>query len=227
MRALIALSEAIDLQPKSVLEIAAGDAALCACLASHGCRVVANDLRKEHLESAVANFRNGGSIQLQPGNLFDLDPGAIGPFDLVIACEIVEHVAHTVKFLEQLKRFVAPGGHILLTTPNGSYFRNTLPTHSMIKDFSALESQEFKPDADGHLFLITPEELVDLAGRAGLKVERLSLWGTPFITGHAGISRLGSTFACRPSHALERMTQMLPFAVKAKFCFSLSAVLGL
>lgn len=97
----------------------------------------------------------------------------------------------------------------------------------MIEDFSVLESQEFKPDADGHLFLITPEEMVDLAGRAGLKVERLSLWGTPFITGHAGISRLGSNFACRPCHSLERMTQLLPFAMKARFCFSLSAILGL
>lgn len=63
----MALSEAIGLEPKSVLEIAAGDAALGACLASNGCRVVANDLRKDHLVSAVDNFKNGGSIQLQPG----------------------------------------------------------------------------------------------------------------------------------------------------------------
>jgi 2-polyprenyl-3-methyl-5-hydroxy-6-metoxy-1,4-benzoquinol methylase len=223
----MALSDASKLHPDSVLEIAAGDAALCACLADYGCRVVANDLRKEHLESAVSCFQNAANIKLKPGNLFDLDPTDIGLYDLVIACEIVEHVAHTVDFLKQLKRFVAPGGHILLTTPNGSYFRNTLPTHSMIQDFKALESQEFRPDADGHLFLITPQEIIDLASQAGLKVERLSLWGTPFITGHAGVSRFRSMFMCRPCHSLERLAQRLPIALKARLCFSLSIVLGL
>jgi 2-polyprenyl-3-methyl-5-hydroxy-6-metoxy-1,4-benzoquinol methylase len=128
MRALMALSEARALNPTSVLEVAAGDAALCASLASSCPRVAANDLRKEHLEQAVSNFKNGDRIQLLPGNLFDLDPAVTGLFDLVVACEIVEHVAHTVDFLKQLRRFVAPGGRILLTTPNGSYCRNTLPT---------------------------------------------------------------------------------------------------
>jgi 2-polyprenyl-6-hydroxyphenyl methylase/3-demethylubiquinone-9 3-methyltransferase len=227
MRALIALADAMALQPKSVLEIAAGDAALCASLATQGCQVAANDLRKENLENAVGHFHNASNIRLLPGNLFELDPAVVGLHDLVIACEIVEHVAHTVDFLKQLKRFVAPGGHILLTTPNGSYFRNTLPTHSMIQDFTALESQEFKPDADGHLFLITPEEMLDLADRAGLTVERLSLWGTPFITGHAGISKLGPTLTCRLCHSLERSMQKFPLAIKARLCFSMSLVLGL
>ena len=225
MRALIALSDALELKPNSVLEIAAGDAALCASLAFRGCKVTANDLRKEHLENAILEFRNADSIQVSPGNLFDLDPEATGLSDLVIACEIVEHVAHTVEFLKQLKRFVAPGGRILLTTPNGSYFRNKLPTHSMIQDFTALEKDEFKPDADGHLFLITPEEMVDLASQAGLKVERLSLWGTPFLTGHAGMARWSSPSWCRPSLYLERLTQKLPFAVQAKLCFALAVVL--
>jgi hypothetical protein len=45
----------------------------------------------------------------------------------------------------------------------------------MVKDFAALESQQFKPDADGHLFLITPAEMADLANRSGFAMERLSL----------------------------------------------------
>jgi len=225
MRALIALIEASALNPKSVLEVAAGDAALCAYLASKGCRVAANDYRKENLEDAVRCFTNRGSIQLWPGNLFDLDPSATGLFDLVVACEIVEHVAHTVDFLKQLKRFVAPGGHILLTTPNGAYFRNKLPTHSAIKDFKALESQQFKPDADGHLFLITPGELRTLTQSAGLAVERITLWGTPLITGHLRLSRLASQSACWACYHVERLCQKLPFAFKEKACVNISAIL--
>lgn len=226
MRALIALSDALELKPGSVLEVAAGDGALCASLAARGCRVTANDLRKENLENALREFQNANSIQCRPDNLFDLDPKVTGLYDLVIACEIIEHVAHTIDFLKQLKRFVAPSGRILLTTPNGSYFRNKLPTHSMIRDFAALEQDEFKPDADGHLFLITPAEMLDLTSQAGLTVQRFSLWGTPFLTGHVGLARMASSSWCRPSHYLERLTQKLPFAVQAKVCFSLCVVLA-
>jgi 2-polyprenyl-6-hydroxyphenyl methylase/3-demethylubiquinone-9 3-methyltransferase len=225
MRALMALSEARELHPNSVLEVAAGDAALCASLASSCRRVVANDIRREHLERAVRTFTNGDRIEVLPGNLFDLDPAVTGVFDLVVACEIVEHVAHALDFLKQLTRFVAPGGRILLTTPNGSYCRNTLPTHSMVEDFAALESQQFKPDADGHLFLITPTEMADLAKHSGLAIERLSLWGTPLITGHLGFSRMSGALTCWPCYHLERLAQKLPPAIKEKVCFALSVVL--
>ena len=225
MRALMTLLEASALNPKSALEVAAGDGALCASLASKGCRVAANDLRREELEKATCTFENCDDIQLLPGNLFELDPAKTGLFDLVIACEIVEHVAHTVDFLAQLKKFVAPGGHILITTPNGSYFRNDLPTHSGITDFTALETQQFKPDADGHLFLITPEEMTSLAQQAGLSVERMTLWGTPFLTGHVRLSSLAAKPVCRASYWLEWLSQKLPFSMRQQACFSLFAIL--
>jgi 2-polyprenyl-3-methyl-5-hydroxy-6-metoxy-1,4-benzoquinol methylase len=225
MRAMMTLLEASALAPKSVLEVAAGDAALSACLATMGCAVAANDLRAENLANAVANFSNADSIRCLPGNLFELDPEKIGQFDLVIACEILEHVAHTVEFLQQLKRFVAPGGRILITTPNGAYFRNKLPTHSEIQDFTALEAEQFKPDSDGHLFLITAGEMESLAHQAGLNVERMVLWATPMVTGQARFSMLSTPAMCWACYQLERLTQSLPFGFKEKACFNLAAVL--
>jgi 2-polyprenyl-3-methyl-5-hydroxy-6-metoxy-1,4-benzoquinol methylase len=226
MRALITMADARALNPKSVLEVAAGDAALCSYLATCGARVVANDLRKENLEQSVRHFKNRDAIELRLGNLLELDPADTGTFDLVVACEIIEHVAHTVQFLRQLRRFVAPGGQILLTTPNGTYFRNKLPTHSMIQDFNALESHQFKPDADGHLFLITPTEMVSLAAQAGLKVERMVVWGTPFLTGHCRLALFESDHLCWLSYRLERLAQRLPMAIRGRLCFALCAVFG-
>jgi 2-polyprenyl-3-methyl-5-hydroxy-6-metoxy-1,4-benzoquinol methylase len=118
------------------------------------------------------------------GNLFDSNPDQTRLFDLVIACEVLEHVAHTTDFLRQLKGFITATGRLLPTTPNGACFRNRLPAYSQMKDLGSLESFQFKPDADGHLFLITPVELMQLAHDAGLAVERLNLWGTPLITGY-------------------------------------------
>lgn len=39
-------------------------------------------------------------------------------FDLVFAGEIIEHVADTDRMLEEIRRVLRPGGHLLLTTPN-------------------------------------------------------------------------------------------------------------
>ncbi len=184
MRALLAETDALAVQPRRVLEVAAGDGALCAVLAAQGCQVTANDLCTETLGADLAHFSNADKICVLGGNLFKLDPEHTGRFDLVIACEVLEHVAHSVDFLRQLRRFLAPGGRALVTTPNGDFFRNKLPTWSQITDFQALESQQFKPDADGHLFLITPDEMAHLAAESGFAMERLSVWGSPFISGN-------------------------------------------
>lgn len=231
LRALMALSQARQLlaktpAPSCVLEVAAGDAALSACLAVDGHHVTANDLLEDNLRNSVAHFSNAADIHIVPGNLFDLDPAEIGKFDLVLACEIIEHVAHSVEFLKQLKQFVAPGGRILVTTPNGAYFRNNLPTYSRIQDFTALEKDQFKPDADGHLFLITPEEMKDIASSAGLVTEEITVWGTPFITGQSGVRYLTPMLPAGGWYALERLVQSYTPGLMRTLGSSMSVVLS-
>jgi len=225
LRALLAMSEAKALHPKRVFEVAAGDGALCACLQQMGCEVVANDLRRENLEQSVAGFHNHEQIRIVPGNVFELSPSLIGQFDLVIACEVIEHVAHAVDLLRQLRQFVTPNGHILLTTPNGAYFRNKLPTYSQVKNLTELESRQFKPDADGHLFLITPEELRQIGADAGLEVKRLIIWGTPFISGESGLRFLSPLSVTRWWYRLEVMCQDLSGSVLRRLANSMSVVL--
>src|SRR5579862_1776580 len=48
LRFLVTLDIARSIKPERVLEIAAGDGALCACLEHSGAQVVANDLRREN-----------------------------------------------------------------------------------------------------------------------------------------------------------------------------------
>ena len=225
LRALLAYEHAVERQPRRVLEIAAGDAALSASLAAQGAEVVANDLRTAELEHAVAQFTNASQIACLGGNVFDLDPRQVGTFDLVIACEVIEHVAHPDDLLRMLAGFVAPDGALLLTTPNGEYFRNQLPTFTEIGDPEALEANQFKPDADGHLFLLTPDELTALAGSAGLAIEHMLLWGTPFLSGGAGLRHLRGLLPNRLCFALERCAQYLPGPARARVTNSISAVL--
>jgi 2-polyprenyl-3-methyl-5-hydroxy-6-metoxy-1,4-benzoquinol methylase len=225
MRVLATLRQALALRPRRVLEVAAGDGSLSACLAAQGVTVFANDLRAEDLREALANFANADKVNLLPGNFLALSPEQSGLFDLVIACEVIEHVAHPDDFLLHLKRFLAPFGHILLTTPNGSYFRNRLPTLSEIGDPATLEARQFRPDADGHLFLITPAQLSAIAAQAGLRVEKIDLCATPFITGHCRLSHLHGEWMTGVCYSLEKLCRHLPRALVEKICCSMMAVL--
>jgi 2-polyprenyl-6-hydroxyphenyl methylase/3-demethylubiquinone-9 3-methyltransferase len=42
-----------------------------------------------------------------------------GVYDIVLACEILEHVEKPIEFLNTVKSKLKPGGMIILTTPNG------------------------------------------------------------------------------------------------------------
>ncbi len=223
MRFLMTLEEVLRRKPERFLEVAANDGSLSACVAQNGGQAVCNDLRDSLLEQALSNYTTDGKVKIVGGNLFDLKKEDIGTFDLIAACEIIEHVAHPDKFLSHLKSLLAPSGRLLLTTPNGLHLRNKLPTFSEVEDFTALEAGQFKPDADGHLFLFTPKELARLAENVGFEVESIGVWGTPLLTGHCGLARLARKGFTTPAYYTERIIQHLPF--RNRMCVSLFAVL--
>ncbi len=225
MYSLLTYQLALGLNPKSVLDVGAGGGGLAASLAAAGCQVTANDLRAELLEEHLKEFSSGRQVKVVGGNMFDLSPGELGTFDLVVSCEVIEHVAHPDELLAQLKRFLNPGGRIMLTTPNGSHFRNRLPTYRQIQDFTELEKNQFKPDADGHLFLFTPQELGDVAAELGLAIEQLYVWGTPVLTGHFGFRFLANSLLTGIAYQTELLAQRLPMFVRERACASLIAIL--
>jgi 2-polyprenyl-6-hydroxyphenyl methylase/3-demethylubiquinone-9 3-methyltransferase len=225
MRTLLAIRDALEVNPTTVLEVAGGGGGVAATLAREGCRVTINDLRGEHTRTALEEYTTGHRVTLVDGDLFALDVERLGCFDLVIAAEIIEHVAHPDALLRHLKRFLEPGGRLLVTTPNGSYFRNRLPTYAEIENFTELEARQFKPDADGHLFLLTPDELSRLARQSGLHVERLGVWGTPLISGHLGLRIFRTKYLAWLAYQVERVVQRLSPRARERLCAGMTAVL--
>lgn len=219
-RVLETLRTARALEPTRVLEIAAGGGFTAACLYEDGREIVTNDLRP--MRDDLDAWTTGEWLRWESGDFFQLDPERLGTFDLVLACEVIEHVAHGDTMLAHLRRFLRPGGTLLLTTPNGSYFRSKLPTHSQVEDFAALEARQFKPDADGHLFLYTAEELTRLCHEAGFSRVDIELSVTPFLSGHAGFRFLPSSPALAPVYlALDRWVRRLGPAARERLCTQL------
>ena len=95
------------------------------------------------------------------------------PFDLTLATEIIEHVAHPDRFLERCAALVRPAGYVLVTTPNGNWLRNKMPRFSNFSEEQLVlfEAGQFKPDTDGHIFALHRDEIFLLCKRAQLHVE--------------------------------------------------------
>jgi 2-polyprenyl-3-methyl-5-hydroxy-6-metoxy-1,4-benzoquinol methylase len=203
-----------------VLDLAAGQGNFSLALAERGYRVTWNDLR-EDLAGYVRLKHEHGEIEFAPGNAFELEfPEA---FDAVLMTEIIEHVAHPDDFLAKTAALVKPGGVIVMTTPNGAYFRNRLPRFDDCLDPSVYESGQFKPDSDGHIFLLHPDEVYTLARRAGLVVDEFVLFTNPLTNGHLKTAAALNVLPRTLIASLERAAPRLPLALRERVCVQLGA----
>ena len=210
--------------PARILDLAAAQGNFSLALAELGYDVVWNDLRAE-LVTYVRQKHEFGSIEYLPGNIFDLPVEDIGLFDVVLATEIIEHVAHPDDFLRKLSSLLKDSGKIVLTTPNGAYFRNFLPRFSDCPDPSIFESVQFQPNADGHIFLPYADELEVWAHKAGLEIEQLTIFNNFLSKGHVKTGKLLPLLPKWLVVANEKLTQAAPMAIQSRISASLAASL--
>lgn len=208
--------------PARVLDVAAAQGNFSLALAEEGYDVTWNDLREELIEYVKLKHEKG-KVEFMPGNVFELTPKK--PFDVVLITEIIEHVAHPDEFLMHISTLIRPGGHVVMTTPLGSYFINNLPRFSDCPDPSQYESMQFKPNSDGHIFLLHLDEIRDLATKAGLDVVEIRLANNPLTSGHV---KLGLALKVLPKglvKGIEKATLRMPRRMAAKLHSSVAVLL--
>ena len=204
----------------SILDIAAAQGNFSLALAELGFDVTWNDLRAE-LADYVRSKHERGQIHFAPGNAFEL--GFPSLFDAVLITEIIEHVAHPDDFLVKAAALVKPGGYVVMTTPNGGYFKNTLPKFSECADPAVFESVQFKPNADGHIFLLHTDEIEPLAQRAGLTLDKIALFTNPLTAGHLKTEGLLKVLPRSVVSLAEGVTGFLPGGLKKKLLVQMAA----
>lgn len=216
------LVKKVSVPGAKILDVAAAQGNFSLYLAELGYRVTWNDLREE-LAEYVKLKHEQGDIEYAPGNVFDL--GFEEDFDVVLITEIIEHVAHPDEFLEKIKHLVKPGGSIVMTTPNGGYFLNTLPKFTECKNPSVFEAIQFKPNSDGHIFLLHPDEIDGLAQKAGLIVMEKRLFTNPLTSGHIKTERLLKIAPKLMVTTIENFTRSLPPIVREKLHTAMAVLL--
>jgi 2-polyprenyl-3-methyl-5-hydroxy-6-metoxy-1,4-benzoquinol methylase len=104
-----------------VLDVAAGSGIAAQALSSDGWTVSALEIS----EALAEQVRGRGVDDVQ---VHDLASGRLpyeeGSFRAVFAGEIIEHLVDTTGFLGEVRRVLAPGGVVVITTPNLASFEN-------------------------------------------------------------------------------------------------------
>jgi 2-polyprenyl-6-hydroxyphenyl methylase/3-demethylubiquinone-9 3-methyltransferase len=105
------------LEGKTALDVGCGAGLLCEPLARLGARVTGIDASPEVIAVAREHAAAAGlAIDYRAGDVQALD----GQFDLVTSLEVIEHVADPGAFLKALASRLAPGGLLILSTPNAT-----------------------------------------------------------------------------------------------------------
>ena len=167
----------------SVADVGCAQGNLALLLAEQGYRVTAYDRNPSFLAYSRKKHERGDVEWLQ-GDFFAAADGR--EFDTVVLGEIVEHVAHPDELLARAAGRLAPGGVLVVTTPNGEFVRERLPSYAEVVargELPRLEEQQFGPGGEHHLFAYTRQELVGHVP-AGLTVVDAAYVGSALVNSH-------------------------------------------
>jgi 2-polyprenyl-6-hydroxyphenyl methylase/3-demethylubiquinone-9 3-methyltransferase len=148
------------LEGKSALDVGCGAGLLAEPLARLGAEVTAIDAAPELIEVARQHAAGQGlAIDYRAAAVEDIE----GRFDLITALEVIEHVADPPAFIAALAERLAPGGLLILSTPNATGWSKLL-TVTLAEGFGRIP----KGTHDFAKF-IAPDRMKALLDEAGLK----------------------------------------------------------
>jgi ubiquinone/menaquinone biosynthesis C-methylase UbiE len=98
-----------------VLDLGCGDGTFTAALSETGTHPTGADIAEGALERARERHPGADYVRIEPHGPW---PFPDAGFDAVWAGEVVEHVADTERWLNEVRRVLRPGGRLLLTTPS-------------------------------------------------------------------------------------------------------------
>ena len=147
---------------KSALDVGCGAGLLAEPLARMGATVTAIDAAPELIDAARAHAAGAGlEIDYRAIGVEGLD----GRYDLVTSMEVIEHVADSRAFIASLAARLAPGGLLILSTPNRTAWSRLL-TITLAEGFGKIPKGTHDYDA-----FISPDQMTAMLAEVGLVVD--------------------------------------------------------
>ncbi len=145
---------------RRVLDVGCGAGLLCEPLARLGAMVTGVDAALENVSAAQAHADGSGlAIDYRCGDVAEM---ALAGFDLVCALEVIEHVADKPAFVRALAAALAPGGLMIVSTPNRTALSRLLVVEGAERLGKIPRGTHHWQD------FVTPPEFAELLAGAGL-----------------------------------------------------------
>ncbi|AZS76404.1 SAM-dependent methyltransferase [Streptomyces lydicus] len=165
----------------TVLDIGCGDGSAAATAAQvlAGHRLVGVDWSQDALRRARTRLPCAVRGELTDGGL----PFASGSADAVLFSEVIEHLVDPDAALDELRRVLRPGGHLMLSTPNlAAWYNRGLLLAGVQPVFSEVSMRRIhgRPGTQvvGHLRLYTARALRGFLAASGFEAVRIA--GAPY-----------------------------------------------
>lgn len=186
-----------DLSEIRVLEIGGGQ--ICLLMkALFGSKAVVADVSDKYKESVQKQGCDFRVCDLLYDDLPDRDY-----FDVVIICEVIEHMpVPPYQILSKIKNWMKPGGLLFLTTPNLYRLRNVVRLMLGMRVFDIFFIPE-RGNSIGHPFEYSAEHLSWQMARGGFKDIKVT---------YKQLSLTGATFRARLARGL-----LAPLMLRDKF----------
>jgi SAM-dependent methyltransferase len=168
-----------------VLDLSAGRGEIAGALAKDGCDVRGTHFRPDDYK--LAGWSPDKLADAPPAPVpidSDVDltrplPYADSAFDLVVLCEVAEHLATYIPVIAEIGRVLAPSGHLILSTPNLARLHSRwhffwTGTHKLIRRRVGWDLKA----GDLYAYHVSPVDfplLHTLLRQAGLTLERLDV----------------------------------------------------
>jgi SAM-dependent methyltransferase len=166
---------------RTILDIGCGDGTAAATAAPllTGHRLIGVDWSQDALKRARTHLTYTIRGELSGDGL----PFGTASADAVLFSEVIEHLVDPDAALDEIRRVLCPGGHLMLSTPNlAAWYNRALLLAGVQPVFSevSLRAIHGRPGKEvvGHLRLYTARALREFVTAAGFDVVRLE--GAPF-----------------------------------------------
>lgn len=145
---------ATNISYRSVLDVGCGDGGLLRTLNpnSNYTGIDISPTQLTYFRSQIPKLQKfrTGTMTLIEADVVPL-PFAAASFDLVLACDVLEHVLSPIKLIHEIKRVLAPSGFALFALPNE-------PVWQMLRAVAL----RWPPRSPDHLSFIVPSDITEV-----------------------------------------------------------------
>lgn len=155
----------------SILDAGCGNGYVAACLAQMGHDLIGVDAAPDGIALARREFPH---IPFERASLYEpLEKWMPdGGWDVIVSCEVIEHLYSPQGFLDNMGRHLKPGGTLILTTPHHGYLKNL--AISLVDGWDKHHTVHWE---GGHIKFFSPRTLTAMLEARGYREARFRFAG--------------------------------------------------